>query len=121
MTQAAFRPKALAEYLAVDESTILRWLETGALPPPFEFDDRTADGSPGIRRWLKCTIDAWLASGCPACEPPDSFTVLAWRQDWILETLAEQVLDLDNRSKDFAARVRAGKYRPPSASKPSDE
>jgi len=47
-------PKALAERLAVNRSTLWRWVRDGKMPPPTEF-------SPRCVRWREDEIERWEA------------------------------------------------------------
>lgn len=51
------RAKVVATLCGVSERTIRRWADTGLLPPPVKL--------PGVRRWRRAEIEAWVEAGCP--------------------------------------------------------
>ena len=64
--------KQAAATLAVDESTLLRWVRDGVCPPPMIVS--------GLPRWHRETLDRWAAGGCVTGEPPHHFIMHAARR-----------------------------------------
>jgi len=62
----------LSEALASDWPTVLAFVRDGRLPGPIVIGDR-------LVRWPQRTIDAWVADGCPATEPPAPDQFRHWR------------------------------------------
>ena len=53
--------KQAAATLAVDESTLLRWVRDGVCPPPMLVS--------GLPRWAPETLQRWAIGGCVAGQP----------------------------------------------------
>jgi hypothetical protein len=51
--------QSLAAHFEVSTRTILRWVDSGAMPAPLRRTERTA------LRWRVATLNEWIEAGCP--------------------------------------------------------
>ena len=98
-----FGPRSLAAYLDVDVATTLRWLAEGRLPWPVEVDSPTENGSLGIYRWTRASIDNMIALAFPGYEVPTEAEVQTWREAWVCEDLASRIWANELNHDDNAA------------------